>query len=68
MAMSTGKKPEEEIEERVKQGIVQNEDIFKYLEMVINKSGNLKDHIRELNGNYKVINRAISVIGKKNTR
>ena len=68
MAMSTGKKPEEEIEERVKQGIVQNEDIFKYLEMVINKSGNLKDHIRELNGNCKVINRAISVIGKKNTR
>ena len=33
--------------------------------MVINKSGNLKDHILELNRKCEVINRAISTIGSK---
>ena len=43
--INTGNEPEEVIEERVKEGI----DIYKYLGTVINKLGNLKDHILELN-------------------
>ena len=34
-------------EDRVKEGIVQETDFYKYLGMVINKLGNLKDHILE---------------------
>ena len=33
--------------------------------MVINKLGNFKDHILELNRNYEVINREINAIGAK---
>ena len=62
---NTGKEPEEVIEERVKEGIVQETDIYKYLGMIINKSGNLKDHILELNRKCKVINREITAIGAK---
>ena len=42
MVINTAKEPEEAIEERVKEEIVQESDIYKYLGMVINKSGNLK--------------------------
>ena len=49
MVTNTGKEPEEAIVERVKEGIVQETDTYKYLGMVINKSGNLKDHVLELN-------------------
>ena len=59
MVINTGKEPEEVIEERVKEGIVQETDIYKYLGMVINKLGNLKDHILELNRKCEVINREI---------
>ena len=45
MVINTGKEPEEVIEESVNEGIVQETDIYKYLGMAINKSGNLKDHI-----------------------
>ena len=45
MVINTGKELEEAIEERVKEGIVQETDIYRYLGMVINKSGNLKDHV-----------------------
>ena len=65
MIINTGKEPEEVIEERVKEGIVQETDVYKYLEMVINKSENLKDHILELNRKCEVINRDISAIGAK---
>ena len=65
MVINTGKEPEEVIEERVKEGIVQETDIYKYLGMVINKLGNLKDHILELNRKCKVINREINAIGVK---
>ena len=49
MVINTGKEPEEVIEERLKEEIVQETDICKYLGMVINKLGNLKDHILQLN-------------------
>ena len=57
MVINTGKDPEEVIDERVKEGIVQEVDIYKYLGMVINKSGNLKNHILELNRKCEVITR-----------
>ena len=60
-----GEEPEEVIEERVKEKIVQETEIYKYLEMVINKSWNLKDHILELNKKFEVINREISSVGAK---
>ena len=53
------------IEERVNKGIVQETDIYNYLSMVINKSGNLKDHILELNRKYEVINRDTRAIEAK---
>ena len=60
-----GQKPEEIIEERVKEGIVQETDIYKYLGIVINKLGNLKDHILELNRKCEVINRETNGTGAK---
>ena len=65
MVINTGKEPEEVTEERVKEGIVQETDIYKYLGMVINKLENLKDHILELNRKCEVINREINAIGAK---
>ena len=56
MVINTGKEPEEVTEERAKEGIAQETDIYKYQGMVINKSGNLKDHILELNIKCEVIN------------
>ena len=66
MVINMEKEPEEVIEEKVKEGIVQETDIYKYLGMVINKLGNLKDHILELNRKCEVINREINAIGAKN--
>ena len=44
----TGKELKEAIVQKVKEGIIQERNIYKYLGTVINKSGNLKDHILEL--------------------
>ena len=49
MVINMRKEPEGAIEERVKEGIVQVTDIYKYLGMVLNKFENLKD-ILQLNG------------------
>ena len=57
IVINTGKEPEEVIEERVEEGIVQEADICNYLGMVINKSGKLKNHILELNRKCEVITR-----------
>ena len=61
MVINTGEEPEV-MEERVKEGIVQETDIYKYLGMAINKLGNLK-YILELNGKCEAINREISPVG-----
>ena len=65
MVINMGEEPEKVIEERVKEEIVQETDIYKYLGMVINKLENLKDHILILNRKCEVINREISAIGAK---
>ena len=64
MAINTGKESEV-IEETVKEEIIQETDIYKYLGMINNKLGNLKDHILELDRKYEVINREIDAIGAK---
>ena len=64
MVIKMGNEPEEVIEERVKERIVQETDIYKYLGMVINKLENLKDHILQLNGKCEVINREIMELGQ----
>ena len=61
MVINTGKEPEEAMVERVNEGIVQETD------MVINKSGNLKDHILELNREISAI-RAKHQVGKEEFR
>ena len=48
MIVRTGKGEVEQIQERVKQGTVLERDKYKYLGMVINTEGNLKDHIQEM--------------------
>ena len=71
MIINTGKEPVEAIVERVKEGIVQEKDIYKYLEMVIKKSGNLRDYTLELNKKCAMNDREISaneakqLVGKK---
>ena len=65
MVINMGKEPEKAIEERVKEEIVHETDIYKYQGMVINKLENLKDHILVLNRKWEVINREISAIGAK---
>ena len=64
MVIKTGKGQEKVIEEKVKERIVQETDIYKYLGLVINKLGNLKDHILGLNRKYEAINREINAIGQ----
>ena len=66
MVINTGREPRAAIEEIVKEGTVQETDIYKYLGTAMNKSGNLKDHILVLNTKSEVISREISGIGAKN--
>ena len=45
MIVITGKEEVEQIQEKVQQGTVLETDKYKYLVMVINTGGDLKDHI-----------------------
>ena len=48
MIVRTGQGKKEQIQKRVQQGTVVETDRYKYLRMVINTAGNLKDHIQEM--------------------
>ena len=48
MIVRKGKGKVEKIQERVQQGTVLETDKYKYLQMVINSKGNLKEHIQEM--------------------
>ena len=65
MGIDTEKEPDEAIEERVKEGTTQETDVYKYLGMAINKSGNFEDHILDLYRKCEVTDREISAIGAK---
>ena len=42
MVINTRKKPEQAMQEKVKEGIIQETDIYKYLGMIINKTESWK--------------------------
>ena len=48
MVLRVGKEEVEGIDERVQHGTVLGMDSYKYLEIIINIEGNLKDHIHEM--------------------
>ena len=65
MIIGTGKDKEEEIKEVVKEGMIQRTETYKYLGLIINEKGNLKDHIKELQKKCESANREIRAIGSK---
>ena len=42
----TGRQKQEEIEEEVKKGNIEEADTYCYSEIMLNKEGNLKEHIK----------------------
>ena len=67
MVTNTGKKNYKRGNRRKSQrrNSSRNRDIYKYLKMVINRFGNLKDHVLELDRKCEVCNREISANGAK---
>ena len=45
MVVDTGKEKEEKIEERIEAGIVEKTKVYKYMGMMLNEKGDLKDHL-----------------------
>ena len=62
----TGKGKVEQKQERVQQGTVLEADMYKYLGMVKNTKGNLKDHIQKMWQKSNKILLVINAIGAKN--
>ena len=48
MILTTGEGEKEQIQERVQQGTVLETDKYKFLGMVINTEGNIKDNMQEM--------------------
>ena len=65
MIVRTGKSEVEQIQVRVQQGTVLKKDKYKYLGMVVNTEGNLKDHIQEMGQKSNKILLEINAIGAK---
>ena len=45
MVVDTGKEKEEKIEERIEAGIVEKTKVYKYMGVMLNEKGDLKDHL-----------------------
>ena len=65
VVIKTGKGITEKIEEEVRAGKVKETDKVRYLGMVINSEGNLKDHIRLVETKTNNISKEIKAIGSK---
>ena len=65
VVIKTGKGITEKIEEEVRAGKVKETDKVRYLGMVINLKGNLKDHIQQVETNTNNISKVIKAIGSK---
>ena len=65
MVVKTGKEKEELLIEAVKAGNIEKSEKYKYLGITINQEGNLKDHIKYINGKCEAISREIEAIGTK---
>ena len=65
VVIKTRKSITEKIEEEVRAGKVKETNKIRYLGMVINSEGNLKDHIQQVETKTNNISREIKVIGSK---
>ena len=65
VVIKTGKGITDKIEEEVKAGKIKETDKVRYLGMVINLEGNLKDHIRQVETKTNSISKEIKAIGSK---
>ena len=65
MVIKTGKGKEEEVDEEVKKGKVQKIDKYKYMGIMVNKQGSLKDHINYKKSKMIGITSSIKQIGSE---
>ena len=60
MTIITGRESQEQIEEEVKEGKIEEVDTYIYLGIMLNKEGNLKEHIKETKSKASRIIREIN--------
>ena len=62
MTIMIGREKQEQIEEEVKEGKIDEVDTYSYFGMMLNKEGNLKEHIKETENRASRILREINRI------
>ena len=65
MTIRTGREKQEQIEEEVKEGKIDEVATYSYLGIMLNKEGNLKEHIKETESKASRIIREINGISSK---
>ena len=65
MTMITGREKQEQIEEEVNEGKIDEVDNYSYLGIMVNKEGNLKEHINKTESKVIRIIREINGISSK---
>ena len=65
MTIITGTEKQQQTEEEVKEGKIQEVDMYIYLGIMLNKEGNLKEHIKETKNKASRIIREINGISSK---
>ena len=65
MTIITGREKQEQIEEEVKEGKIDEVDIYSSLGIMLNKEGNLKEHLKETQNKASRIIKEINGISSK---
>ena len=65
MTIRIGREKQEQIEQQVKEGKIDEVDTYSYLEIMLNKEGNLKEHIKETGSKASGIITGINEISSK---
>ena len=65
MTIRIGREKQEQIEQQVKEGKIDEVDTYSYLEIMLNKEGNLKEHIKETGSKASRIITGINEISSK---
>ena len=65
MTIITRREKQEQIEEEVKEGNIEEVDTYSYLGIMLNKEGNLKEHIKETAKKASTTIREINMISSK---
>ena len=65
MTIITRREKQEQIEEEVKEGNIEEVDTYSYLGIMLNKEGNLKEHIKETEKKANTTIREINMISSK---